>query len=236
MKKILVLLLTTLSFVTLSSCMITKPTTTPEPIRTITVSGSGSVSLSPDMVSLTFFVRTSEWNVSYAAERNATNTTNVIKALQDAGVNTTDISTYDYKITQDNSNSYAGKYTVTNTISVLVRNVNDTGKIIDAAVKNNIGANGITNFEYLVSDKTSALRQARTLAVQNAQDAAALLAGASGCKIGEVVNMREDYTSTSRNSNLLRTKAMAADYVQTPIETGTVEITSNISITYSLLN
>lgn len=236
MKKVFKLLLTTMTVISLSSCVIQKPTSIPDPVRTITVSGTGSVSLSPDMVSLSFFVRTSEWNVSFAAEKNSANTANVLKALQEAGVSPTDISTYDYKITQDNSNNYAGKYTVTNTISVLVRNVNDTGKIIDAAVKNNTGANGITNFEYLVSDKTSALRQARTLAIQNAQDAAALLAGASGCKVGEVMNIREDYTSTSRNSNLLRTKAMAADFVQTPIETGTVEITSNISITYSLLN
>lgn len=236
MKKVFKTLLVISGAITLSSCVIPKTAVAPEPIRTITVSGTGSVSLSPDLVSLSFIVKTNEWNVSYAAEKNAQNTANVLKALQDAGVDSSDISTYDYRITQDNSNNYAGKYTVTNTINVLVRNINDTGKIIDAAVKNNVGANGITNFEYMVSDKTSALRQARTLAVQNAQDAAALLAGASGCKVGEVMNMREDYTSTSRNSNFLKAKAMVMDSVQTPIETGTVEITSNISITYSLLN
>lgn len=236
MKKVIKSILIFSSLLFLSSCVIPKTSAAPEPIKTITVSGSGTVSLSPDLVSISFVVRTTDWNVSKAAETNAVNTSNVIKALQDNGVDVTDISTYDYRITQDNSNNYPGKYTVINTISVLVRNVKDTGKLIDVAVKDKIGANGVTNFEYLVSDKTSALRQARTLAVQNAQDAAALLAGASGCKVGEVMNMREDYTSTSRNSNLLRTKAMAADYVQTPIETGTVEITSNISITYSLLN
>lgn len=229
MKKIITALCTVLLLLSLSACTIYKPA---EPERTITVSGTGSVSVTPDIVSLTFIVKTSEWNVSYAAEKNAANTANVIASLKEAGINSADISTYDYRITQDNSNAYAGKYTITNSINVLVRDINETGKIIDAAVKNNIGANGITDFEYLVSDKTSALRQARTLAIQNAQDAANLLAGASGCKVSEVKAINENYSSTS--STRYMKAAYMEDSVTTPIEAGTVSITSSVTITYSL--
>lgn len=234
MKKIIKMSLILLTVLGFSSCTVKQQT--PEPVRTITVSGTGTVSVDPDVVSLTFLVKTTEWNVSFAAEKNAANTANVIEALKTAGVSSNDISTYDYRITQDNSNAYAGKYTITNSINVLVRNINDTGKIIDAAVKNNTGANGIIDFEYLVSDKTSALRQARTLAVQNAQDAASLLAGASGCKIGEVMEIKEGYTSSSRNVPMLKASYMAFDSVETPIEAGTVDISSNITITYTLIN
>lgn len=234
MKKIIKMSLLLSAVLGFSSCTVNKQT--PEPVRTITVSGTGTVSVDPDVVSLTFLVKTTEWNVSLAAEKNAANTANVMEALKAAGVSSSDISTYDYRITQDNSNSYAGKYTITNSINVLVRNINDTGKIIDAAVKNNTGANGIIDFEYLVSDKTSALRQARTLAVQNAQDAASLLAGASGCKIGDVMEINEGYTSSSRNRPVMKASYMSFDSVETPIEAGSVDITSNITITYSLLN
>ena len=113
-----------------------------------------------------------------------------------------------------------------------------TGKVIDAAVKNNTGANGVTSFEYLVSDKATALREARTLAIKNAQDAAALLAGASGCKVNSVLEIREDYTSAGRSNDMMfKAVSMdAAGALPTPILEGNVTITSNVTVKYELTN
>ena len=216
----------------LSSCTINRPA---EAQRTITVSGSGSVSVYPDLVSVKFMVRTSGWNIAQTAERNAINTQNAIEAIKQAGVAEADIYTSDYKITQDNSQAYPGQYTVKNTISVIIRNPKITGTIIDAAVKQNTGANGVTDFEYLVSDKSTALRQARTLAIKDAQDAANLLAGASGCKVGNVLEIYENYTSTSRNDGVRLYAAKANDgTVTTPIEPGKMDISSNVTIKYNI--
>jgi len=219
-----------------SSCYINRPVKTDETVRTITVSGTGNVTVNPDGVTLKFIVKTTDWNVARTVEKNAANSANVFAALKEIGVADSDISTADYQISQDNSKDYPGQYTVRNTISVYIRNTDLTGKVIDAAVKGNVGANGLTSFSYSVSDKTSALRQARTLAIQDAQDAAALLAGASGCKISRVVNIREDYTSTAETSNMMLAKAVRADSVPTTIETGSVTISSNVTITYELEN
>jgi len=218
--------------------VLSRPTEQAQAPRTITVSGTGSVSVKPDMVSLKFIVRNSGWNIVQVAERNAINTTNTIKALKEAGVVESDISTFDYSISQDNSHTYAGEYTARNTISVIVRNLENTGKVIDAAVKNNIGANGITSFEYLVSDKSTALREARTLAIKNAQDAASLLAGASGCKINGVMEIREDYTSSGRDNDLMfKAVSMAEEAApETPILEGNVTISSNVTVKYELTN
>ena len=206
----------------------------------ITVTGTGAVSVKPDMVSLKFSVKTTDWNVNNATERNAVNTTNVLNALKATGISDDDMSTYDYRISQDNSKDYPGQYTVQNTIAVSVRDIDSVGKVIDAAVKNNTGANGITSFKYVVSDKTTALRQARTLAVENAQDAAALLAGASGCKVGAVADLKEDYTSSGNyNDGMYKTVAMdesAEKGVTTPITEGNVTVTSNITVKYELVN
>ena len=221
----------------LSSCVLGRPAKEEAPVRSITVSGTGSVSVKPDMVSMKFIVRTTGWNCPQAAERNAINTTNTINAIKEAGVPESDISTYDYSITQDNSHNYAGEYTVRNTIAVLIRNVDLTGKVIDAAVKNNTGANGITSFEYLVSDKATALREARTLAIKNAQDAASLLAGASGCKVNSVLEIREDYTSAGRGNDMLyKAASMTNGTTPTPITEGNVTITSNVTVKYELTN
>ena len=231
------LTLVTLAIGLLSSCVLSRPTESSEEKRTITVSGSGSVTVKPDMVSLKFIVRNNGWNIMQVAERNAITTTNTLNALKEAGIPESDISTYDYSITQDNTHTYAGEYTARNTIAVIVRNLDITGKVIDAAVKNNIGANGITSFEYLVSDKTTALREARTLAVKNAQDAASLLAGASGCKINGVMEIREDYTSAGRASDMMfKAVSMTEEAATTPIVEGSITITSNVTIKYELTN
>ena len=221
----------------LSSCVLGRPAKEEAPVRSITVSGTGSVSVKPDMVSMKFIVKTTGWNCPQTAERNAINTTNTINAIKEAGVAESDISTYDYSITQDNSHNYAGEYTVRNTIAVLIRNVDITGKVIDATVKNNTGANGITSFEYLVSDKATALREARTLAIKNAQDAASLLAGASGCKVNGVLEIREDYTSAGRGNEMLyKAASMSNGATPTPITEGNVTITSNVTVKYELSN
>ena len=238
MKRIIKsIAITTMGLTLLSSCVLSRPAEKQEEKRTITVSGSGSVNVKPDMVSMKFIVRTNGWNIVQVAERNAINTTNTLNALKEIGIPESDISTYDYSITQDNTHAYAGEYTARNTIAVVVRNIDMTGKVIDAAVKNNVGANGITSFEYLVSDKATALREARTLAVKNAQDAASLLAGASGCKVNGVMEIREDYTSAGRSNDMMfKAVAMAEGAPSTPIVEGNITITSNVTITYELSN
>lgn len=231
-KKIILTSAALLAALSFFSCTINRPA---EAQRSITVSGSGSVSVYPDLVSVKFLVRTTGWNVSQTAERNSINTQNAIDAIKAAGIAEADIYTSDYKISQDNSQAYPGQYTVKNTISVIIRNPKTTGQVIDAAVKQNTGANGVTDFEYIVSDKSTALRQARTLAIKDAQDAANLLAGASGCKVGNVLEIFENYTSTSRNDGVRLYAAKAdAGGVTTPIEPGKMDITSNVTIKYTI--
>jgi len=227
MKKILPLILIS-GAILFSSCTINKPA---EPDKFITVSGSGSVLVKPDLVSINFGVKTMDRGVTLTAERNAAITEKVINALVEAGIAASDISTYDYRVVQENQQQLPGRYTVSNTINVLVRNPESTGAVIDTAIAN--GANTLNNFEYLISDKTTALRQARTLAVQDAQDAATLLAGASGSKVGIVLEINENYTSTS--SGVSNLKMMAFDgSTTTPISSGTIAVQSNVSVKYSL--
>ena len=234
-KKLSVILLTAGALILSSSCTINKAKPE-EKIRTITVSGTGIVTLPADQLSVRFLIRTSEWNVNYARDKNAEATTKVIAKIKEAGVADEDVTTVDYRISQDNSNSYPGKYTVTNYVQVLIRDISNAGNIIDNAVAN--GANGLTSFNYSAKDNPNAIREARTLAVQNAQDAASLLAGASGCKISDVIEIQEGYnpSSYSKSATNGAFRAASADYYSTPIEAGNVSITSTVTITYSLTN
>lgn len=230
-----------LSVIVFASCTVNKPA---EPVRTITVSGSGSVSVMPDQISLIYSIKTQSWWIETAVANNANATTNVIAALKQCGLDETDICTYDYSISQTKSNSNGteilnGNYTVSNTISVIIHDISNAGTIIDT-VANKIGRNstilGLSSFEYKVSDTSSAMRQARTLAIQNAQDAASLLAGVSGCKVEAVKDIKETYTSTSSRLVALRKDKVYSDSNTTPISDGTVTVTSNVTVTYTLAN
>ncbi len=231
------MLIAAFAVIALTGCTITKEAE--EKVKTISVSGSGSVQVNPDQLSLTFQVKTREWNVNDAVTKNAQISEKVIETVKETGIDSKDIATYDYRITQEtdvvNGREYPGRYTVLNSIRILVRNTENAGAVIDGAVRS--GANGLTGFEYLVGDTSAALRQARTLAVQNAQDAAALLAGASGTKVADVLEISEGNSYTSRNSNnmLMKAQTVFADSSAiTPIETGTVTVTASVNITYSL--
>lgn len=224
-----------LGMVLLSSCVVSKPAPAEPAPKTITVSGTGSVALKPDLVYLKFLVRTSDWNVSKAVEKNALNSDYVLKALEQLNIASSDVSTFDYSISQDNSNAYPGQYTVRNTIAVVIRNIDITGSVIDAVIKNNLGANGLTSFKYAVSDKESALRQARTLAIQNAQDAANLLAGASGCKITGVQTINE-FTPGYYEADEVLLKATSGEAAGTQIREGTISVASQVTITYLMDN
>ena len=231
-KKSLSILIAAGALILVSSCTINKPQ---EQVRKITVTGRGVVSLPAEQLSVRFLVRTNEWNVNVARDKNAEITTKVIEKIKEAGVSSDDITTVDYRITQDNSNSYPGKYTVVNYIKVLIRDLNNAGNVIDNAVAN--GANGLTSFNYSAKDNPNALREARTLAVQNAQDAASLIAGASGCKIADVLDIQEGYNPSAftKSFNNISASRAAAEYT-TPIEAGNVEVSSTVTITFSLTN
>lgn len=204
------------------SCTVTKPV---EPEKSITVVGSASIPVKADIVSITFRVRTIEWNVNRAVENNANITAKVLEAIKNAGVDSNDISTVDYNISQDLSKSYPGQYTVLNSIQVLIRNTEITGNVIDAAIVN--GANGLTSYQYLAGDKTTALRQARTQAIQNAQDAANLLASVAGTKVGNVMEINENFSTDITQPVTLLSSA-------TNIQEGYIQVQSNVTVRYSL--
>ena len=232
LKKFSILIIAAGALLLTSSCTVNKPE---EKLRTITVTGTGIVTQPADQLTVRFLVRTNEWNVNLARDKNAEITTKVIEKIKEAGVQAGDITTVDYRISQDNSNNYPGKYTVINYVQVLIRDLSNAGNVIDNAVAN--GANGLTSFSYSATENPNALREARTLAVQNAQDAATLIAGASGCKVADVIDIQEGYnpSSYSRSTNGAMLKSAGSSYT-TPIEAGNVEITSTVTITFSLSN
>ena len=235
MKKILKTAGLLLAACMLFSCAINKSA---EIQRTITVSGKGTVSAEPDQAAIIVSVVTQEWVAKQASDENAVTMAKVRDAVIAAGIKADNIGTTDYNInrqdTWSNGRSWPGKYQVRNSLNITIKNTSLASTVIDAAVA--AGANEISSLSFSVADTSSLVRQARALAVQQAQDAASLLAGASGCKIGQVVTIIENNNSGVRlmTKTFNAESAMAAGNASTPVSAGKIEVSSNVTITYAL--
>ncbi len=141
MKRRLNLLTITLVLVTLTviGCAAAQTTDTAN-INVIHVSGSGSVTGTPDRAQLTFSVQTENANVKTAQSDNAVRMNAVIDALVAAGIPKDQMKTTGYSIYpvyQDSTgllNPKITTYQVTNTLQVTLKDVNQTGNVIDTAV------------------------------------------------------------------------------------------------------
>jgi uncharacterized protein YggE len=146
--------------------------------RTLTVSGNGSVYLTPDIAYIYIGVNTDDADIAQAVSRNNAQAQALVEALKNAGVATTDIQTSNFSVysNQKAVDPLSGlptgyTYTVDNTVYVTVRDTSKLGVLLNTAV--GAGANNINSITFDVADKTAAQAQAR----QKAMDDAAALAG-----------------------------------------------------------
>ncbi len=209
----------------------------------IQVSGSGTVTGTPDRAQISFAVETENSDVKIAQVNNALAMNKVMDALAAAGVPRDQIKTTGYTITpvnqQDSNGILSGPattYQVTNTLQVTLKDPNTTGQIIDTAV--NAGANSVNSIQFMLSDEQAqALRsQALTKAIANARADADTAAAALNVTITgtQEADISQGYTPVvySNYDTLAGTsKAVAAP---TPIQSGDITVTAQVSVTYTI--
>jgi uncharacterized protein YggE len=76
---------------------------------------------------------------------------------------------------------------VDNTVYVTVRDLDGLGDLLDDTIA--AGANSINSIQFDVADKTDAVKESRTKAVENAKVQAQELADAAGITLGEIQNI-----------------------------------------------
>lgn len=221
MKKAVFIVLAAL---TLCSCTIK---TTEYARRTVSVSGRGSVEVDADNATIVLSVITRGKDVGAAAKENAEKMTSVQEAVIALGISKDNISTEGYTIDQETSYTNGkviyGDYVTTNRIKVFVKDLSIIGEVIDSALK--AGANQLSSFQYGISDKDAYVKQARTLAVQNAHDAANLIATTSGALLGKVITLSEH----TNNYSVYNYKALAASMTEAATDTAMNEVSTPIS-------
>jgi hypothetical protein len=210
-------------------------------INVIHVSGSGSVVGTPDRAQLTFAVETENADVKTAQSDNAVQMTKVIDALVAAGVPREQMKTTGYSIYpvyQDSTgllNQKIQTYRVTNTLQVTLKDVNQTGNVIDTAVSN--GINTANSIQFMLSDEQALALRAEALkkAVTSARADADVVAAALGVNITgtQSADISQGYTPVVYD-NYQAGAATAKSVVPTPIQPGDVTVTAQVSIIYSV--
>ncbi len=168
--------------------------------NTITVPGTGHVEVTPDTSIIMIGVLTQESTAQAAIQNNANSMNQVIQALNNMGIDNTNIQTTYYYVSAQMSNSQPPMitgYQVTNQVHVTVvvsgQTVNQlgtkVGQVIDTAVSQ--GANQLNGVQFTASK--GVLQQAEVTALQKAaQDAstqAHTIASAMGVTISGVVSV-----------------------------------------------
>jgi uncharacterized protein YggE len=208
---------------------------------TVTVNGHGSVTLPPDTASILIGIDVTKPTLAEAQAAAADQMTAIITALKDAGVEEKDIQTVNYSVyvlrNYDNATGSPTEITgfqVTNQVNVIVRDVDQVGDLLDQVV--DAGANNIFGINFYVDDTSGPASAARELAVQDATEKAEELAAAAGLSLGRVVSINESYGPPPQP---LPYQAEARDMAQgaggTPVQTGTTEVTVDVSMTFELV-
>lgn len=220
----------------LSACGPSTITVQPQtPQRTITVTGTGLVTLTPDIAYISIGVHSQDASATVATNDNNTKAQAVINAIKGFGVEAKDIQTTNFSIYPQQQLDSSGKqigiiYVVDNTVYVTVRDLTKLGALLDGTV--NAGANNISNISFDVADKTAALSQARQAAVAQARKQADELTSATGVSLGEVQTI--SYNDITPPVAIQYARAASVSDNSVPVQSGSMQISTTVTIVYTI--
>lgn len=235
-KKISLIIVSMIVIGLLAACSPSTAPVAPENERSMTVSGTGRVTVVPDIASINIGVRSEAEDVTDALDSNTGQANAISQALQDLGVAEDDIQTSNFNVYPSDrydpmTGQVEGRYfVVENTVNVTVRDLSSLGEVLTAVVE--AGANNIYGINFDVEDRDAAIAEARQLAIQDAKAKAQAIAEESGVELGEILNI--SVYSGSTPTIYYDAKGGAYSEAAVPISAGTLSITMEASLKYSI--
>ena len=199
--------------------------------RSITVSGTGSVTAVPDRATFGFGVETRAQSASAALAQSSAAMKRIVDALKRAGVEGEDVQTQNvslYPVTSSDGRHIEG-YAASGSVSARLDDLDRAGPVVDAAI--GAGANSVSGPSLERSDADELRKGALADAVADARVTAEALAEAAGGSLGDVLSVTETGGSAPPVPYAARAEAMAADV---SIEPGTQEIQASVTVTFEL--
>jgi len=205
----------------------------------IVVIGEGSISAAPDYAEVNGGVTTRGKSVQEATDANSKLMAAITSALQDAGIAAKDIQTSRFSIqplytpADPHNESKLVGYSVSNQVNVTIRDIGKAGDILDRLAT--AGVTNVGNIEFLHSDPSKLLDQARAAAVADAKRKAEIYAKASGIALGRVVWIAED-AGLAPPMPMMARMAAGAPMASVPISVGEDSLHVRITVGFAIAN
>lgn len=196
-----------------------------------------SVEVAPDRATIVAGVVTEAPTATEAMRRNAQDMTRVIARIKALGIAEKDIQTsgiglsaqYDYQ----ESGARFRAYQAANRVSVILRDVEQSGGVLDALVE--AGVTDLSGPEFGIENPAPAKQQARERAVARLDAQAKAYAKLLGYGAVKVLSVTEAFDSGFPVLEPAKLAAVRATEVGTPVQPGTVSTGVGITITYELV-
>jgi len=208
--------------------------------HTISVTGRGEVSITPDLANISFSVETMAKTASDAVKENAEKTSKVLKALKAQIGKNDKLSTTGYNLSpvyeynnQTKKSEFNG-YRATNVIMVKTYDLNNLGNLIDSAAA--AGSNNIQGLSFDTTKRDEYRREALVKAVEDAKTTADTVTNAAGVQITEIfqISPSYDYPTPVYRDFAVRGKAAFAEVASTPIEAGEISIKASVNMVFGI--
>jgi uncharacterized protein YggE len=199
----------------------------------VLVTGDSIVSAQPDTAILTVSVVTQGRRALDAQQENANKSDAVVRALKIAAGTGAEVKTSGYslqpiRVYKEGQPPTITGYEARNSVTVTMPDLTKVGAVIDATAL--AGANDVAGISFTLRKDRPARDQALADATREAIGKAQVIAAALGGRVVRVVEVQEEGVDRPRPLYLdqMQTRVMKAE--STPIEIGTLEITSRVQI------
>ncbi|MHA6297524.1 SIMPL domain-containing protein [Devosia sp. CAU 1758] len=221
-------------------------TALPAHAGTIAIEGRGEVRAAPDMATINSGVTSQGATAREALDANTAAMSELIATLKQAGIEARDIQTSGFSVNPNyvysderDANGYSlppriNGYQVSNSVTVVVRDLEDLGAILDQSVT--VGANTVNGVSFSVADPSELLDEARKAAFANARDKAELYAGVAEATLGDLQSISEQQSFDSPQPYPMYARAEMSAAADVPVESGEMSFAVTVNVSWDLNN
>ena len=203
-------------------------------ITRVMVAGDSIVQAQPDTAIITVAVVTQNRSAIGAQQENATKTDAVVRALKGAAGSGAEVKTSGYslqpqRVYKENQPPTITGYEARNSVTVTLSDLTKVGSVIDAAAQ--AGANDVSGIAFTLRQDRQARDRALSEATQEAVSKAKVIAQALGGRVVRIVEVQEEGFQQRPPVPIYQTETfLAKQSVATPIEVGSLDISSKVQL------
>jgi uncharacterized protein len=205
----------------------------PVPPAAISVTGEASVSVPPDLAQVDGGVTSDGKTAREASDTNNAAMGKVLLALKGAGIDEKDYQTSRLSLQPQYAPNRSGPspvvgYRASNRVTIRVRDMTKVANVIDVLV--GAGANEVGGINFMVSQASKLLDDAREKAVADARRKADIYAKAAGVTLGEPLSISEEGSSVP----VYRGKMAAPMAAGAQVAQGEETLSVTVSVTWAI--